>query len=59
MAECLLKNNFFEFNGSVKQQASGATIGIKCALTYTYIYIYIYIYIKVETEFLKTLKGHL
>ena len=58
MAECLLKNNFFEFNGSVKQQASGATIGTKCALTYTYIYIYIYIYIyKSRNWILKNSQG--
>ena len=30
MAEFLLKNNFFEFNGSVKQQVSGTAIGTKC-----------------------------
>ena len=40
MAEFVLKNNFFEFNGSVKQQVLGTTIGIKCAPTYAYIYIW-------------------
>ena len=30
MAEFVLKNNFFEFNGSVKQPVSGTAIGTKC-----------------------------
>ena len=49
MAEFRLKNNFFEFNGSVKQQVSGTAIGIECAPTYACIYMD-----EVETEFLKT-----
>ena len=49
MAEFVLKNNFFEFNGSVKQQVSGTAIGTKCAPTYACIYMD-----EVETEFLKT-----
>ena len=49
MAEFVLKNNFFEFNGSVKQQVSGMAIGTKCAPTYTCIYMD-----EVEAEFLKT-----
>ena len=49
MAEFVLKNNFFEFNGSVKQQVSGTAIGTKCAPTYACIYVD-----GVETEFLKT-----
>ena len=34
MAEFVLKNNFFEFNGSVKQQVSGTAIGTKRAPNY-------------------------
>ena len=49
MAEFALKNNFFEFNGSAKQQVSGLAIGTKCAPTYVCIYMD-----EVETEFLKT-----
>ena len=48
MVEFVLKNNFFEFNGSVKQKVSGTTIGTKCAPTYASIYMD-----EVETEFLK------
>ena len=32
MAEFVLKNNFLEFNGQIKQQISGKTIGTKCDL---------------------------
>ena len=39
MAEFVLKINFFEFNGSVKQQVSGTVIGTKCAPTYACIYM--------------------
>ena len=49
VAEFVLKNNFFEFNGLVKQQVSGRAIGVKCAPTYACIYMD-----EVETEFLKT-----
>ena len=49
MAEFVLKNNYLEFNGSVKQQVSGAAIGTKCAPTYACIYTD-----EVETEFLET-----
>ena len=49
MAGFVLKNNFFEFNGSVKQQDSGRAIVAKCAPTYVCIYMD-----EVETEFLKT-----
>ena len=49
MTEFVVKNNFFEFNGSVKQQVSGTAIGTKCAPTYACIYMD-----EVETEFLKT-----
>ena len=48
MAEFVLKNNYLEFNGSVKQQVSGTAIGTKCAPTYACIYMD-----EVETEFLK------
>ena len=48
MAEFVLKNNFFEFNGSVKQQVSGTAIGTKCAPTYACIYMD-----EAGTEFLK------
>ena len=33
MAEFVLKSNFFEFNGNIKQQISRTAIGTKCALT--------------------------
>ena len=49
MAEFVLKNNFFEFSGSVKQQISGRAIGTKCVPTYACIYMD-----EVETDFLKT-----
>ena len=39
MAEFILKNNFFEFNGQMKQQISGTDIGTKCAPTYACIYV--------------------
>ena len=48
-ADFVFKNNFFEFNVSVKQQVSGTTIGTKCAPTYACICMD-----EVETEFLKT-----
>ena len=32
MVEFVLKNNFLEFNGQIKQQISGKTIGTKCDL---------------------------
>ena len=37
MIEFVLRNNYFEFNGRVKQQKSGAEIGPKCAPTYAWI----------------------
>ena len=48
MAEFVLKNNFFEFNGQIKQQISGTAIGTKCAPTYACIYMD-----KMEGEFLE------
>ena len=49
MAEFVLKNNFFEFNGGVKRQISGTAIGTKFAPPYACIFID-----EVETEFLKS-----
>ena len=49
MAGFVLKNNFFEFNGDVKVQKSGTTIGTKFAPPYAYISMD-----EVETEFLKS-----
>ena len=46
MAEFVLKNSFFKFNGSVKQQVSGTATGTKCASTYACIFMD-----TVETEF--------
>ena len=40
MAELVLKNNNFEFNGTVKQQISGTAIGTKCAPKCSYAYIF-------------------
>ena len=48
MAEIVLKNNFFEFNGKVKKQLSGAAIGTKFAPTYASIFMD-----KLERDFLK------
>ena len=31
IVEFVLKNNYFEFNGNVKQQLSGTAIGTRCA----------------------------
>ena len=45
----MLKNNFFEFNGSVKQQVLGAVFGIVCFRIRLYVYMD-----EVEIEFLKT-----
>ena len=39
MAEFVLENNFFEFNGEVKRQYSGTTIGTKFAPPYTCIFV--------------------
>ena len=39
MAEFVLKNNFFEFNGKVKRQYSGTTIGTKFAPPYACIFV--------------------
>ena len=47
MADFVLKNNFFEFNGEIKQQISGTAMGTKFAPTYACIFMD-----KVETDFL-------
>ena len=39
MAEFVLRNNYFEFNGKVEQQISGTAIGTKCRPTYACIYM--------------------
>ena len=49
MAEFVLKNNSFEFDGSVEQQVSGSAIGTKCTPTYVCKYME-----AIGTEFLKT-----
>ena len=49
MAEFVLKNNIFEFNGEVKRQKSGAAIGTKFAPPNACI-----VMDEVETEFLKS-----
>ena len=38
MAEFILKNNFFEYNGKVKKQISGTAIGTKFVRPYTCIF---------------------
>ena len=49
MAEFVLKNNYFEFNGQVKHQISGTAIGTKFAPTYACIFMD-----EIETKFLET-----
>ena len=49
MAEFELKNDYFEFNGSIKQQLSETAIGTKFSPLYACIFID-----KLETNFLKT-----
>ena len=51
MARFVLQNNYFEFNGIVKQQISGTAIGTKFAPTYACIFMD-----KLETDFLNTQK---
>ena len=51
MAEFVLKNNYFEFNGGVKQQISWTAIGTKFAPPYACIFMD-----QVETDFLQTQK---
>ena len=49
MSEFVLRNNYFEFNGSIKQQLSGTAIGTKLAPPYACIFMD-----ELETNFLKT-----
>ena len=49
MAKFVLKNNYFEFSGKVKQQLSGTAIGTKFAPPYACIFTD-----EVETSFLET-----
>ena len=49
MAEFVLKNNYFEFNGQVKHQISGMVIDTKFAPTYACIFMD-----EIETKFLET-----
>ena len=49
MTECVLKNNFFEFNGEVKPQKCGTSVGTKFAPSDPCIVMN-----EVETEFLKS-----
>ena len=49
MADFVLKNNFFEFNGEVKRQKCGTAIGTKFAPPYACIFMD-----EVEAEFLKS-----
>ena len=39
LAEFVLKNNVFEFNGAVKEQISGTATGTKCAPSYACIFM--------------------
>ena len=49
MAECVLKNNYFEFDRSVYQKVSGTTIGTKFAPPYACIFMD-----RLENDSLKT-----
>ena len=49
MVEFVLKNHYFQFNGQVKQQTSGTTIGTKFAPTYACIFMD-----DIESKFLET-----
>ena len=49
MEAVVLKNNYFEFNGEVKQQISGTAIGTTFASTYASIFMD-----KIENKFLDT-----
>ena len=49
MAEFVLKNNYFEFNGQVKQQISGTEFGTKFAPAYAFIFMD-----DVKSKFLET-----
>ena len=49
LTKFVLQNNYFKFNGEVKQQTSGTAIGTNLATLYACIFID-----QVESEFLKT-----
>ena len=49
MAKFVLKNNYIEFNGKVKQQILGTAIGTKFSPPYALMFMD-----KVETSFLET-----
>ena len=49
MAEFVLQNNYFEFNGEIEDQISGTAIGTKFAPPYACIFMD-----QIETQFLKT-----
>ena len=49
MADFVLKNNYFEFNGQIKKQISGTAIGTKFAPPYACLFMD-----KIETAFLET-----
>ena len=51
MAEFVLKNDYFEFNGKVKKKIWGTAIGTKFVPPYACIFMD-----QIETEFLKTKK---
>ena len=50
MAEFVLKNNYFEFNGSIKQQLSGTAIGTKFPL---HMLVFLWINLKLTSLKLK------
>ena len=52
MAEFILKNNYFQFNGKLKQQISGTAIGSKFAPTYACVFMD-----QIETDFLRAQKN--
>ena len=49
MTDFVLKNNYFEFNGQIKQQISSTTIGTMFTLPYMCLFMD-----KIETAFLET-----
>ena len=53
MADFVLKNNYFEFNGQIKQQISGTAIGTKFAPPYACLFMD-----KIETVFFETQELH-
>ena len=60
MADLVLKNNFFKFNGELKKQISGTAIGTKFTPSYVCIYTFLclhlftpsYVCIFMDTYFL-------